>query len=221
MSAMSQCRILAGGRAFTVARPQPAGRPARVSNGSKYFMRKKDSFMVEVGRFCRLTDASACCRHGRPADLCVRPCHGCMAAVTTQRGRVTWHHFFNVSSIVPLTQAHVHTAWSCHDLHAAQCPWQRFFDADVQRACISSAAPLCVPQVVVGEEEAEDSAVRKFMGKVLDSRVVEQVLVGWHAATCMHDMALQPQICMCPLVMQHVIARVSLLACRRRHVRMH
>ncbi|KAG1671027.1 hypothetical protein FOA52_014271 [Chlamydomonas sp. UWO 241] len=45
MSALSQSRCLAGSRAFTGIRPRQV---AQVSNGCKVFMRRKDSYMVEV-----------------------------------------------------------------------------------------------------------------------------------------------------------------------------
>lgn len=45
MAALSQCRALAGAKAFTGVRPS---RSPVVANGSKYFMKKKDSYMVEV-----------------------------------------------------------------------------------------------------------------------------------------------------------------------------
>lgn len=43
---MSQSRALAGCRAMTMVERAPTVK--QVSNGSKYFMRKKGSFMVEV-----------------------------------------------------------------------------------------------------------------------------------------------------------------------------
>lgn len=45
MAALSQSRALAGCRAFTTLRPRAA---ARISNGGKVFMRRNDSYMVEV-----------------------------------------------------------------------------------------------------------------------------------------------------------------------------
>jgi hypothetical protein len=45
MAALTQARTIAGCKAFTGIRPR---RVAAVSNGSKYFMRRKDSYMVEV-----------------------------------------------------------------------------------------------------------------------------------------------------------------------------
>ena len=45
MALLSQSRCLAGSKAFTGVRPRQA--PA-VANGSKYFMKRKDSYMVEV-----------------------------------------------------------------------------------------------------------------------------------------------------------------------------
>lgn len=45
MASISQARALAGVKAFTGVRPRVA---APVANGSKYFMKKKDSYMVEV-----------------------------------------------------------------------------------------------------------------------------------------------------------------------------
>jgi hypothetical protein len=40
-------RSLAGSRAFT-AGPRSSRKAVKVSNGAKWFMRRKDSFMVEV-----------------------------------------------------------------------------------------------------------------------------------------------------------------------------
>lgn len=45
MASLSQSRALAGCKAFTAVRPTKA---KLVSNGAKYFMRRKDSYMVEV-----------------------------------------------------------------------------------------------------------------------------------------------------------------------------
>ncbi len=45
-AALSQSRALAGCKAMTMVQRTPTVK--QVSNGSKYFMRKKGSFMVEV-----------------------------------------------------------------------------------------------------------------------------------------------------------------------------
>eukprot|EP00798_Chlamydomonas_sp_ICE-L_P007458 gene7458-599_t len=46
MAALSQCRVLSGSKAFVgAARPRQA---KQITNGSKYTMARKDSFMVEV-----------------------------------------------------------------------------------------------------------------------------------------------------------------------------
>jgi hypothetical protein len=45
MAALSQARAVSGCRAFTGIRPRQV---AQVSNGCKVFMRRKDSYMVEV-----------------------------------------------------------------------------------------------------------------------------------------------------------------------------
>jgi hypothetical protein len=45
-AAMSQSRALAGSKAMTVVQRVPTVK--QVSNGSKYFMRRNGSFMVEV-----------------------------------------------------------------------------------------------------------------------------------------------------------------------------
>jgi hypothetical protein len=45
--AATQCRALAGCRAMAF-RPVKTSRPVKVENGSKWFMRRRDSFMVEV-----------------------------------------------------------------------------------------------------------------------------------------------------------------------------
>ena len=47
-AALSQSRALAGCKAMTMVQRTPTVK--QVSNGSKYFMRKKGSFMVEVSR---------------------------------------------------------------------------------------------------------------------------------------------------------------------------
>jgi hypothetical protein len=44
---LSQARTIAGSKAFTGIRPR---RVAAVSNGVKYTMKRKDSYMVEVSR---------------------------------------------------------------------------------------------------------------------------------------------------------------------------
>ncbi|GAX77839.1 hypothetical protein CEUSTIGMA_g5281.t1 [Chlamydomonas eustigma] len=45
MASLSQCRVLAGTKAFTGVRPRHV---KQISNGSKVFMRRKDSYMVEI-----------------------------------------------------------------------------------------------------------------------------------------------------------------------------
>jgi hypothetical protein len=49
-AALSQSRALAGSKAMTVVQRAPSIK--QVSNGSKYFMKRNGSFMVEVG--CQL-----------------------------------------------------------------------------------------------------------------------------------------------------------------------
>lgn len=45
MAALTQCRAIAGPKAFAGVR---ARQTVAVSNGSKYFMKRKDTYMVEV-----------------------------------------------------------------------------------------------------------------------------------------------------------------------------
>lgn len=50
-AAVSQCRAMAGARAMSLCPvgARPAGRLGGASNGARVFMRRKDSYMVEVG----------------------------------------------------------------------------------------------------------------------------------------------------------------------------
>ena len=55
MAAISQCRALAGSRAMTLTYKNSSAKPVKVCNGTKWTMKRKDSFMVEV-RACHPCD---------------------------------------------------------------------------------------------------------------------------------------------------------------------
>jgi len=48
MAAISQCRALAGSRAMTLTYKNSSAKPFKVCNGTKWTMKRKDSFMVEI-----------------------------------------------------------------------------------------------------------------------------------------------------------------------------
>jgi len=62
-ASLSQSRALAGCRAMTVVQRAPTVK--QVSNGSKYFMRRKGSFMVEVRGSNCFSTSRVCSRNDR------------------------------------------------------------------------------------------------------------------------------------------------------------
>jgi hypothetical protein len=56
MAAVSQCRALAGSRAMRLTYTNPNVKAVKVCNGTKWTMKRKDSYMVEV-RTCHPCDS--------------------------------------------------------------------------------------------------------------------------------------------------------------------
>jgi len=48
MAALSQCRALAGSRAMTLVQSRPSAAQYKICNGTKWTMKRKDSYMVEI-----------------------------------------------------------------------------------------------------------------------------------------------------------------------------
>lgn len=193
MAAVTQSRCLAGSKAMRLV--QVGQTVKQPSNGAKYFMRRRDSYMVEVRRGRGCTAGCAAGLIGRPGSWLSnwdwrRVSAGTTGAATGRQaaaiapgpGCLGWTAQWALPAAACVLPGCRQQPASC--LLQPATPRAQAATESAAAACRRRAA-IASHQVNVADTETEDQAVRRYMKAVVQSGVLNKVradtLDAWRA----------------------------------------